>query len=619
MEEAILDILRELERTDALDDRALTRIVNRHNKRILEQKRLENTKGKDAASTTRPLSKKSLMAYCLRVKRSAPETWEEWCSAPGSEERLLRTLQVKPRRTASGVATITVLTKPGKCSSNCSYCPNDLRMPKSYLHDEPACQRAERVFFDPYLQAASRCKALSEMGHVIDKVELIVLGGTWSDYPLAYRIWFVRELFRALNDFGSARCEQRARKRWNSYLELGLSADEHECAAHVATWQQRVDALEASYNEAFDALYSNGPWAQAGALQSATWEDLEEEHRENENARQRVVGLVVETRPERIDAASLVELRRLGCTKIQMGIQSLDDEILAKSERHATSADTKRAFELLRLFGFKTHVHAMVGLPGSTPQADKADYRALMTEIPYQPDEVKLYPCVLVAGTELERLYADGGWKPYREEELIDVLVADVCATPAFCRISRMIRDISAPDILAGNKKVNLRQLVEKRIAKQGLRPLEIRQREVSLADVDADELRLDEIAYETTATRERFLQWITPEGKIAGFLRLSLPLPEALERYEDDLAVQSGEAMIREVHVYGRVAQIAHAGETAAQHRGLGTKLVERACAIAKDEGYRAVNVISAVGTRGYYRKLGFLDAGLYQKRPLP
>lgn len=285
----------------------------------------------------------------------------------------------------------------------------------------------------------------------------------------------------------------------------------------------------------------------------------------------------------------------------------------------------------------------MVNLLGSTPESDKADFERFVTETPYQPDEIKLYPCALVRGTDLVEQYESGAWRPYDEETLVDVLVADVLATPGFTRISRMIRDFSAYDIEAGNKKVNLRQLVEARAeacaAKCGNNIQEIRYREISTADVEVGELALDVIPYETTSTREFFLQWVTPENKIAGFLRLSLPKPEAFETYASspqsdsfetfallsetdvfdrppsELPIGPGEAMIREVHVYGRASSL-HTAGTSAQHRGLGKQLIERACQIARDHGYQKINVISAIGTRAYYRALGFVDNGLYQQR---
>lgn len=646
MEQALFDILDALKAKERLDERELTKIINRHNKRILETRRFGNCDEPNGSGSTqnhppapsepakaRPLSKRQLMAFYLDVQKNQPERWSSWCLSDEQQRRLVRTLQMKPRRTASGVATITVLTKPWKCSSNCLYCPNDLRMPKSYLADEPACQRAERTFFDPYLQVAARLKALTEMGHITDKVELIVLGGTWSDYPESYQIWFIRELFRALNDSSQAIGNLPARK--HAYESAGISCDPELLKAFVAEEQRRIDNRETTYNQAFDRLYGeNAAWASVSQWQKATWEELEAEQDANVDGQHRVVGLVIETRPERITPTHLAALRRMGCTKVQMGIQSLDEKVRTLNDRHTSTQQIQRAFELLRLFGFKTHVHAMVNLLGATPESDKTDYLRLCNDAAFQPDEVKLYPCVLVEGTGLCERFEDHTWQPYSEPSLVDVLVSDTCATPAFTRISRMIRDISAPDIKAGNKKVNLRQLVEQRIDSEGLATAEIRHREVSLANVAAEDLSLEVVEYETTATSERFLQWVTSQGKIAGFLRLSLPHANAIAQLNEEYEAatsktaeqrhtlpfppQAGEAMIREVHVYGRVEKLQHAGINNAQHRGLGTQLVNRACELASRAGYQRINVISAVGTRGYYRKLGFYDNGLYQQRML-
>lgn len=721
MEDIIREILDRLRAGEALDAKDLLRILNDHNKRLhqaaksqpanarnLGSARTQRTQPQDSqasqpacvarsqdarssqsassqtpqpARPSRPYSKKKLLPFYLRTKERDPETWAAWNVTPELEQQLITLLQVKPRRSASGVATITVITKPWKCGSACIYCPNDLRMPKSYLSDEPACQRAERNYFDPYLQVASRLRALAQMGHVTDKIELIVLGGTWSDYPRDYQIWFITELFRALNDAGA-----NARERRAFYKQHGLSYEKDDLVAFTCEAQQRVDSGEITYNEAMVSLYETGePWTRISREQQATLEDLMREHERNERAQHRVVGLVVETRPNLITPETLTFLRTLGATKIQMGIQSLEQRIHDINGRPVTVEQIERALDLTRLFGFKTHTHFMVNLLGSTPESDKADFARFVTETPYQPDEIKLYPCALVRGTELCTRYDAGDWQPYDEETLVDVLVADVLATPGFTRISRMIRDFSAHDIEAGNKKVNLRQLVEARAeeliegrtteddrsewsqerrtrnffqqstceqepARRNVRDevanrccgiQEIRHREISTQDVEVGELTLDVIPYETTSTREFFLQWVTPENKIAGFLRLSLPKSEAFETYasfpqhgafgtraqllETDafdpppsaLPINPDEAMIREVHVYGRASSLHKAG-TSAQHRGLGKQLIDRACRIAREQGYQKINVISAIGTREYYRALGFVDNGLYQQRAL-
>lgn len=637
MEQILLQIAALLRAGRPVDDAVVTKLVH-------------------AASrgAGQPPAKRQLLPFYLRTKQEDPERWASWQISPDLERELLRAIRIKPRRTASGVATITVITKPWPCSGDCVFCPSDLRMPKSYLHDEPACARAEQNRFDPYLQVSSRLTALSQMGHATDKIELIVLGGTWTDYPEGYQVWFMSELFRALNDDAVADeaanpmlrrscgrggaeaaidavpdgclpkgvAERRAR-----YRERFLAKDAEALAQRRAELQAGIDAGcgggRGRYNAAVKELYGAGSaWGQAMSWQSASWEELERRQRANERACHRVVGLVIETRPDAVTARSLHTIRRLGCTKVQMGVQSIDQRVLDMNERRIDVSRMEEAFSLCRLFGFKIHAHFMVNLIGSTPTGDKADYLRFVGPGPFQPDEVKLYPCALIEGTRLVRKHESGEWGPYTEDELLDVLAADIVATPAFCRVSRMIRDFSSKDIVAGNKKPNLRQMVERRLAASGQeRVREIRYREIGSDAPDPAELEMDVVAYSTPTSEERFLQWVTPEGKIAGFLRLSLPdqrfVAECTKRYGDDAPVGAGEAMIREVHVYGVAARVGQEG-TAAQHRGLGRSLVARACELAREAGFGRINVISAVGTREYYRSLGFLDHGLYQQKAL-
>lgn len=597
MEEALKEIIAAIHAGDrTLDATWLDKLVRRHNRADRDG--------------MRRVAKRRLLPYYWGVKARDHERWASWGVDEATEEELLRLLKMKPRRTASGVATVTVITKPWPCSSDCLYCPCDIRMPKSYLSDEPACQRAERNYFDPYLQVRSRLVALSEMGHVTDKIELIVLGGTWNDYPETYQVWFVKELFRALNEFDGAAIDGDApeeRDRW--YRSCGVTYDADELARRTAKVQQRINDGACTYNQALHDVSDDMGWNRAAQAQCATWEELWHQHALNESAVHRVVGLCIETRPDLISEESATIMRRLGCTKVQMGVQSLNQEVLAANHRQVSVRQIADACAMLRTFGYKLQLHAMVNLLGSSPQADKDDYLRLVSDERFLPDEIKLYPCCLVASSRLGECYAEGSWRPYDEDALVDVLVADVMATPAYTRISRMIRDISATDIVAGNKKTNLRQLVERRIqervATTGESVCEIRQREVSLSNVSPEDLRLDCVTYHTSVSEEHFLQWVTAEGKIAGFCRLSLP------RLRD-------EAMIREVHVYGRVARL-HGGERGgAQHIGLGRQLVEEACTRARNAGYGAINVISSVGTRQYYRSLGFADAELYQRRVL-
>ncbi|MCL2529486.1 MAG: tRNA uridine(34) 5-carboxymethylaminomethyl modification radical SAM/GNAT enzyme Elp3 [Coriobacteriia bacterium] len=600
MDEIVREILDWLRSSKRLDEERLAAIFRRHNK-ALERGR-------------RQYSKKRLLPYYLKIKETDPELWVSWGIDEELERKLLKVLRVKPRRTASGVATITVITKPAQCSSNCLYCPNDLRMPKSYLSDEPACQRAERNYFDPYLQVSARLRTLIQMGHVTDKIELIVLGGTWSDYPEEYQLWFITELFRALNDAGDSMAIH-ARERRQLYKNHGISNKEEDLRGYVALKQDEINSGKLSYNQAAAELYgSTSKWGGVAPLQTASLEELFKQQDFNETAQHRVVGLAIETRPELVSAENLTTLRQLGCTKIQMGVQTLNPDIHKANDRATTVESIEQAFKLIRVFGFKIHAHFMVNLLGATPEEDKEDYRRFVSEQAFQPDEVKLYPCSLVEGARLSAHYADKSWQPYSEEELVDVLVADTLVTPPFTRISRMIRDFSAPDVIAGNKKTNLRQLVERKIEQSGEAIQEIRYREISTSEVKPELLVLEILEYETANTREFFLQWVDPDNRIAGFLRLSLPDQGYVKEHQEALPIAPDEAMIREVHVYGQVTELQMAGESA-QHTGLGKKLVAKACEIAREQGYERMNVISSVGTREYYRNLGFKDNKLYQQ----
>lgn len=617
MDELILDILKQLRDSSqgALDTHQLEMLINSHNSGI----------DSSAHSTEREklIPKRAILPYFLQVKQNNDELWQSWNVTPELEERFIRSVRMKPRRTASGVATITVITRPHTCSSNCIYCPCDLRMPKSYLANEPACQRAELTFFDPYVQVAARLQALHQMGHSTDKVELIVLGGTWSDYPESYQYWFIKELFRALNEWPNSPSHIQERLNW--YTSFGLQNSEEALSSFVAEQQAAVFDDTATYNQAFHKLYDiSQPHQSAWSQMQSTYDELVKQQHVNETAAARVVGLVIETRPDTITPDNLRMFRQLGCTKIQIGIQSTRQEILDANQRQMNVAQIKRAFSLIRLYGFKIHSHLMVNLLGATPEADKQDFKTFVTDQGFLPDEIKLYPCALVSGTQLVQKYREGAWQPYTKDELVDVLVQDVLATPPYVRISRMIRDISATDILVGNKHTNLRQMVEQELAAKDVasRVQEIRFREINQQQVSAAELTLQDFVYTTAVSDEHFLQWVTADNKIAGFCRLSLPhwdklIAGACDVTANELLVQPGQAMIRELHVYGQALSLGSEGMSA-QHQGLGQKLLAKASSIAAEAGYTSLNVISSIGTRAYYRAQGFTDAGLYQQKAL-
>ncbi|HET9589896.1 MAG TPA: tRNA uridine(34) 5-carboxymethylaminomethyl modification radical SAM/GNAT enzyme Elp3 [Anaerolineales bacterium] len=477
------------------------------------------------------------------------------------DARLLERIRLKPVRTLSGVTTVTVLTKPYPCPGKCIFCPTDVRMPKSYLPDEPGAMRGLEHEFDPYAQVRSRIEQLKSVGHPTDKIELLILGGTWSSYRRDYQEWFVKRCFDAMN------------------ASLTHSAD------HFAVSQgERV---------------SEGELDMAQAL--------------NEASHHRNVGLVIETRPDEITPDELRWLRHLGVTKVQMGAQSLDDHILEINKRGHDVECTRRATALLRAAGFKIVLHWMPNLLGATPESDRQDFARLWTG--FCPDEIKIYPNQLLANAELYEYWQRGEFKPYTTGELID-LIANIKPTiPRYCRVNRVIRDIPSTNVVEGNRRTSLRQDVHEEMKRRGTHCECVRCREVRGKPVDPESLRLDDIVYPAGAAEEHFISFLTPDDKLAGFIRLSLPVKDSPETGMSDLAEA---ALIREVHVYGQSLPVGAEKEGAAQHAGLGTRLLEEAESVAQAHGFRRMAVISAVGTRGYYLQRGFERGELYLTKTL-
>jgi elongator complex protein 3 len=576
---------------------------------------------------------------------------------------VVQRLQMKPTRTISGVAPITVLTKPFPCPGKCIFCPNDVRMPKSYLSDEPGAQRAERNFFDPYLQTYNRLQALHNIGHQVSKAEIIVLGGTWSFYSEAYQIWFIKECFRALNEFGEGtadegRKDDRARieemyvqmnERYRTAQEYGMSHDPK--VNKEALLKHELEGADVgvtkTYNRVVSELYV-APERKAGfdAYQTATWEELEHEQKINQFAAVRSVGLVVETRPDNISVAEVRRIRRLGCTKTQIGVQSLQDSVLDKNKRGHGVAATRRAFQLLRQAGFKIHAHWMANLYGSSVELDKKDYDLLFSDPDFKPDELKVYPCSLIGSAELMQYYKDGRWKPYTHEELLEVVTHALKVTPEYCRLTRVIRDIPSTDIVDGNKKTNFRQIAQDELKRQEFLARDIRAREIRDEEINPDDLEFVVHKYQTSVSIELFLQYVVKDtsesfddksgskvekpSRLVGFLRLSLPRPQAAAKpVIDELA---GAAIIREVHVYGPTVKVGVTDQGKSQHLGIGTALLSQARKVVekmnqsqdqKDKRdnqnqqqlkYEKIAVISAIGTKEYYRSRGFVDGELYQ-----
>ena len=467
----------------------------------------------------------------IRAYRELTKTGT-WEFDPG----VMRQIRMKPSRTLSGVTTVTVLTKPYPCPGKCIFCPTDYRMPKSYLPDEPGAMRALQHEFDPFDQTCARLEALNAIGHPTDKIELLILGGTWSSYRADYQEWFVQRCLDALNGFRSS--------------------------------------------------------------------NLREAQQANELAPHRNVGLVIETRPDHIDSGEIARLRDLGVTKVQIGVQSLDDEILSLNARGHTVAETRLAVRMLRASGFKIVMHWMPNLLGATLASDRTDFARLWDDADLRPDELKIYPCQLLENAELYEYWRRGEYTPYTTAQLIE-LIADIKPSiPEYCRVNRVIRDIPSTNVVEGNKRTSLRQDVTAELARRGTECRCIRCREIRGERVLPGELRLRDLEYRAGAAEEHFLSYVTKGDRLAGFLRLSLPGADSPDVSLRDLQAA---AIVREVHVYGQSLEVGADQDGAAQHVGLGTRLMREAEAIARRAGYDRLAVISALGTRGYYDKLGY------------
>jgi len=467
-------------------------------------------------------------------------------------ERALRKLKTKSN---SGIAVVSLLTKPFPCPGRCTYCPTEENMPKSYLSKEPAAARALMNDFDPYLQITNRLKALEMNGHPIDKIEMIVIGGTWSFYHPVYQEEFLIGCYRACNDYGTG-----DDSRTEKYMDR---------LAYLLLLQDR-----------------------------------------NERAKSRIIGLSIETRPDYITDFEIERLRALGVTKAEIGVQHLDDDVLKLTKRDMKIERVKTATEKLRNAGFKMVYHMMPNLPGSTKERDIAMFGELFSGEDFQPDMLKIYPCMVLEHSELYETWKKGDFTVWSDEELIEVMRGAKKFVPPYVRILRVYRDIPASYIKAGSTISNLRQVMDEDMKKNGWHCHCIRCREIREGEVNADDFTLSRIEYRTKTGTELFLSWEnTKKRKLAAFTRLRLPDNNGNDAI---LPVLRGAALIRELHTYGRHTPIGGAGEQS-QHVGFGRRLLAEVEHIAKDAGYTKLAVISGIGVREYYRKLGYRLEGTY------
>ncbi len=514
-------------------------------------------------SSNEPLSRRVVNRtknkICAKYKRAKTPTNADILQAtiPEEAELLKPFLQKRPVRTVSGVAVVATMTTPHECPhGKCAYCPGgpDLGVPQSYTGHEPATMRGIQNDFDPYRQVDSRLTQLKTIGHSINKVELIVMGGDWCSKPPEYQELFVKGCFDAMN----------------------------------------------------------------GSVSSS----LDEAKKRNETAEVRNVGLTFETRPDWVSHESIDNMLDLGATRVEIGVQSLSDEILEKVGRGHGVTETAQASKMLRDSGLKVCYHIMPGLPRATPESDLETFDLLFTDSRFCPDMLKIYPTLVVKNTKLYDWWLAGEYHPYTSNQVVDLISTAVSRMPEYVRIQRMQRDIPLHQIEAGLDKGNLRELVHQKMQADGLRNPTIRFREIghfalrSNQIIDIDTIKLIRREYTASDGKEFFLSYEVPDfDVILAFLRLRLPSDEA---HRPEIAEKSC-SLIRELRVYGPVVEIGERDSEAWQHLGLGEKLLTTAEQINRDElGVDRILVNSGIGVKEYYRNLGFQDLGPFLSKDL-
>jgi elongator complex protein 3 len=458
-------------------------------------------------------------------------------------EMLLRT---RPIRSLSGVVNVSILTKPYPCPGKCLYCPNEPGVPRSYLSGEPAVERAKRLKFDPFIQVQKRLEGLDLSGHPTNKVEIRIIGATWSYYPKKYQIWFCKKMFDGCN---------------------GAKNDPNDKKLSIED----------------------------------LWKKLKIAQKKNEKSKYRIVAMSVETRPDFINPKEIEQIQKLGATKVELGIQSIFEDILQKNNRGHGLKEIIEATQNLKNAGFKVSYQMMLNLYGSNPRKDLKMFEELFNNPNFKPDCLKIYPCALVKEALLYKKYLKKEYKPYSEKILLELLKSIKKIIPRYVRIERIIRDIPSPLIVEGGSRIsNLRQMIDQDMEKENWHCECIRCREVkSLPKEKAYLFRED---YNASQGKEIFLSWENKAKKnLYSMLRLRIN-----NNFDNTLPVLKNCALIRELHTYGQASLISKKGLV--QHKGLGKKLIKKAEKIAKKEfGFKKMAIISGVGVRNYYQKLGY------------
>ncbi len=445
----------------------------------------------------------------------------------------------KPTKTISGVAPLAVMLPPRKCDhGTCLYCPS-LNAPQSYTPESPAVLRARQCEYDPVKQIKARLKAFKAMKHPTDKIELIIMGGTFLSYPKEFQFDFVKKCYDALNGKNS--------------------------------------------------------------------KSLAEAKKINETTRHRCVALCIETRPDVCTKKHIDDMLEWGGTRVELGVQAIDDKIYKKVNRGHVVQDVIDATARLKKAGFKIGYHLMPGIPGSNPKKDIKMFKKIFSSKDFKPDQIKIYPCQVLKGAGIENLYYGGEYVPYTKQQAAEIIIKMLKLTPRYCRIMRIMREIPPSYLVAGIKNIDMRHDIEIGIRAEKSKIVEIRFREIGFALRDKrkidTKIKIRMTKYRASGGTEFFVEAINKDNVLFGLLRLRLDIPNTEHRTPNPRGI----ATIRELHVYGPTLKLKQKAIVEWQHRGLGKLLMQEGEKIAKKKGFKNIRVISGVGVREYYKKLGY------------
>ncbi|MFA5887339.1 MAG: tRNA uridine(34) 5-carboxymethylaminomethyl modification radical SAM/GNAT enzyme Elp3 [Candidatus Nanoarchaeia archaeon] len=525
--------------------------------------------------------------------------------ASNEEYKKLFFLQSKPSRTIAGVSPLAIMTKPMKCPhGKCLMCPGGVdsafgSTPQSYTGKEPAARRAMRSNYDPYLQAMNRLEQYTLLNHPIDKSELIIMGGTFPAAEEAYQKEFIAYALKAMNDFSEM------------FYIKGNKGITPEAGFHNLNFIKFKEFFEIPGNAKDEERVTR---IQNKLLALKGNADLKQEKKRNETARARCVTMCIETRPDYCKQIHIKEMLSLGTTRVELGVQSIYNKVLEKIQRGHSVEDTIEATRLMKDSFLKVGYHIMPGLPGSSKKQDIEMFKELFENPDFKPDTLKIYPCMVVKGTGLYDEWKAGKFNPITTKDAAEIIALGKKYVEPYCRIMRVQRDIPSKFIEAGVDITNLRQEVDIQLEKNNIKCRCIRCNEPKAKQIDYSKAKLKRYDYEASEGKEIFLSYNVNET-LLGFCRLRIPskpfMPEIKEKT----------AGIRELHVYAQSAEIGEKPNAMqAQHRGFGTRLMEEAEKIAKEEfNMNHMLVIAGIGAREYFRKkLGYKDEGVYVGKAL-